>query len=119
MESRFTLLGRFEKADKPNLMAQIFSVLTAAQVFSDPAAKYPWLMAVLIIVGAAYVSYLAWAKNSILGLAILPVSLSFINPALGGTLFNNVPTFFFAHALMALLFATAAYTFLREPVRKK
>ncbi len=116
---RFTIFGTYQTADKPNLMAQIFSVLIAAQAFTDPAEKYPWLMAVLVMVGAGYLSYQAWGKRSILGLLIFPASLVFVDPALGGALFTNIPVFFFAHAALALLFAGAAYTYLRAPARKK
>lgn len=119
MATRFSLMGQFAPTDKPNLMAQIFSVLIAAQAFTDPAEKYPWLMAVLVMLGAAYLSYLAWPKGSVLGLAIFPASLVFIDPAFGGTLFTNVPVFFFAHAVLALLFAAAAFSYLRAPARKK
>ena len=115
----FKLLGHYKPTDKPNFMAQLFAVLVAAQAFTDPAVKYPWLMAALVIVGAAYVSYLAIGAKSIFGLAILPASLVFVDPALGGSLFTNVPVFFFAHAALALLFAGAAYTYLRAPARKK
>jgi hypothetical protein len=116
---KFKLLGHYNPTDKPNLMAQIFAVLVAAQAFTDPADKYPWLMAALVIVGAAYVSYLAIGAKSTFGLAILPTSLVFVDPALGGSLFTNIPVFFFAHAALALLFAGAAYTYLRAPARKK
>lgn len=118
MANRFKILGNYESTDKPNLMAQIFAVLIAAQAFTDPAEKYPWLMAVLVILGSAYLTYLAIAPKSILGLAILPASLVFIDPAIGGNLFNNVAVFFFAHTVLALLFAAAAYTYLRVPARK-
>jgi hypothetical protein len=116
---KFKLLGHYKPTDKPNLMAQVFAVLVAAQAFTDPTDEYPWLMAVLVIVGAAYVSYLAIGAKSIFGLTILPASLVFVDPALGGSLFTNVPVFFFAHAALALFFAGAAYTYLRAPARKK
>ena len=113
---RFTIFGQYEAADKPNLMAQVFSVLIAAQAFTDPAEKYPWLMSVLVMLGAFWLSYQAWGKRSILG---FPASLVFVDPAFGGTLFTNIPVFFFTHAALALLFAAAAYTYLRAPARKK
>ena len=116
---RFTIFGQYLPADKPNLMAQLFSVLIAAQAFTDPAEKYPWLMAALVMLGAFWLSYQAWGKRSILGLLIFPASLIFVDPAFGGTLFTNIPVFFFAHAVLALLFAGAAFTYLRAPVRKK
>ena len=34
---RFTIFGQYLPADKPNLMAQLFSVLIAAQAFTDEA----------------------------------------------------------------------------------
>ena len=116
---RFTIFGNYQTADKPNLMAQLFSVLIAAQAFTDPAEKYPWLMAALVMLGAFWLSYQAWGKRSILGLAIFPASLIFVDPAFGGSLFTSIPVFFFAHAVLALLFAAAAFTYLRAPARKK
>ena len=112
---RFTIFGQYLTADKPNLMAQLFSVLIAAQAFTDPTEKYP----ALVMLGAFWLSYQAWGKRSILGLLIFPASLIFVDPALGGTLFTNIPVFFFAHAVLALLFAGAAFTYLRAPARKK
>ncbi len=109
----WTFLGTYSKEIKPNLMGQIFAVLVAAQTFSNPAEKYPWLMALLIIAGAFYVGWLALAAKSVLGVLIPVVSLIWVNPLLGGDLFASVPVFFFTQAVMALLFGTAAYTFLR------
>lgn len=109
----WTLLGTYSKEIKPNLMGQVFAVLVAAQTFSNPADKYPWLMALLIIAGAFYVGWLAFGTRSILGMAIPVASLLWVNPLLGGDWFYNVPLFFFSQAALAMLFGTASYTFLR------
>ena len=105
--------GSYSKDIKPNFMGQVFAVLVAAQTFTDPGEKYPWLMALLIIAGAFYVGWLAIKTKSIFGLVVPLVSLIWLNPLFGGDWFNNIPVFFFSQAALALLFGISAYTFLR------
>lgn len=109
----WSAFGSYDKANKPNLMSQIFAVLVAAQTFSNPAEKYPWLMCVLVILGAGWIGFNAFKAKSVLGLALPLVSLIWLNPLFGGNLFNNVAWFFFAQAAIALLFGIAGYTFMR------
>lgn len=109
----WTFLGTYTKDNKPNLMGQVFAVLIAAQTFSDPAQQYPWLMALLIIAGSFYVGWLAIKAKSVIGLLIPVASLLWVNPLFGGDWFFNIPVFFFSQAALALLFGTAAYTYLR------
>ena len=110
----WTALGSYDKAAKPNLMAQIFAVLTAAQAFSDPAKPYPWLMAVLLVLGAAWIGYCAFTRKSWLGLLIPAASLVWVVQLSGANPFASVSVWFFAHVVLAMLFGTAAYTFMRN-----
>lgn len=117
--TRWTPFGTYDKAAKPNLMAQIFSVLTAAQAFSDPAAAYPWLMAVLLVLGAGWIGFIAITRRSWLGLLIPAASLVWIAQLFGANPFASVAVWFFAHVALAMLFGAAAYTFMRNTVANK
>jgi hypothetical protein len=115
----WSLNGSFDPTSKPNLMGQAFAVLVAAQTFTDPAKDYPWIFGVIVIIGAGWVGYNAIKAKAILGVLAIPVSLIWLNPTFGGSLFHNVPVFFFTHAAMALIFGMAGYTFMRNPSTKK
>ena len=116
----WSAFGAFDKAAKPNLMAQIFSVLTAAQAFSDPAQTYPWLMSALLIIGSGWVGYLALKAKSWCGLLVPLASLTWLAQLLGLNPFASVAVWFFAHVALAMLFGAAAYTFMRtSPTAKK
>ncbi len=112
--AKWSAFGAFDKAAKPNLMAQIFAVLTAAQAFIDPANAYPWLMSVLLIVGAGWIGYCAMRAKSWVGLFIPVTSLVWLAQLLGANPFANVVLWFFAHVVLAMLFGTAGYTFMRS-----
>lgn len=109
----WSAFGAYDKANKPNLMSQIFAVLVAAQTFSNPGDKYPWLMCVLVILGAGWIGFNAYKAKSVIGLVLPAASLIWLNPLFGGNLLNSVAWFFFAQAALALLFGIAGYTFMR------
>jgi hypothetical protein len=111
--AKWSAFGTYDKSAKPNLMAQIFAVLTAAQAFSDPAQTYPWLMSALLILGAAWIGVLALKPKAWVGLLIPATSLIWLAQLLGSNPFGNVLLWFFAHVILALLFGSAAYTFMR------
>ena len=115
----WSAFGAYDKANKPNLMSQIFAVLVAAQTFSNPGDQYPWLMCVLVILGAGWIGFNAYKAKSVIGLVLPAASLIWLNPLFGGNLFNSVAWFFFAQAALALLFGIAGYTFMRNPSTKK
>lgn len=115
----WTPFGTYDKAAKPNLMAQIFSVLIAAQAFSDPAAAYPWLMAVLLILGAGWIGFIAFTRRSWLGLFTPAASLIWVAQLFGANPFGSVAVWFFSHVVLAMLFGVAAYTFMRNSTSSK
>jgi hypothetical protein len=115
----WSAFGAFDKAAKPNLMAQIFAVLTAAQAFSDPGKTYPWLMSVLLIIGSGWVGYLALKAKAWVGLLIPLTALIWLAQLVGLNPFANVAVWFFAHVVLAMLFGTAAYTFMRTAAAAK
>jgi hypothetical protein len=115
----WSAFGTFDKAAKPNLMAQIFAVLTAAQAFSEPEQTYPWLMSALLIVGAGWVGYLAIRPKALVGLLVPLTSLIWLAQLLGLNPFANVAIWFFAHVALAMLFGTAAYTYMRTAATAK
>ena len=112
-QKSWTVFGNYNKAVKPNLMAQVFAVVIALATFQNPDESYPWLMSVLVILGSLWVGYWAWKGKSILGLATPLVSLLFLDPLLGGSLFHNYLWFMVIQGLSAMLFAVAGYTFMR------
>ena len=115
----WSAFGAYDKANKPNLMSQIFAVLVAAQTFSNPGDQYPWLMCVLVILGAGWIGFNAYKAKSVIGLVLPAASLIWLNPLFGGNLFNSVAWFFFAQAALALLFGIAGYTFMRGTASAK
>jgi hypothetical protein len=116
---KWSAFGQYDKAAKPNLMAQIFAVLTAAQAFSDPTHTYPWLMSALLILGSGWVGYLAFKANAWVGLLIPVTALIWLAQLVGLNPFASVAVWFFAHVVLAMLFGAAAYTFMRTTAAAK
>lgn len=112
-QTTWKAFGNYNKSIRPNLMSQVFAVLVAMATFQDPKDKYQWLMAVLVMLGSAWVGYWAWRGKSYIGLLTPLVALFFIDPLVNGPLFHEPIWFMLIQSASALLFGAAAYTFMR------
>lgn len=111
-EANWTLFG--PKIEKPvaNLVPLILAFFFGAETFFELDSQYSPYMSVFALVGSALALQKGLKARALFGFVPLLLSLLWINPLLGGDLFNEMsPLFFGAHAALALAFATAAYTF--------
>jgi hypothetical protein len=77
-------------------------------------------MSLAVLAGGLYASYAGFRAKALFSLAVLPVSLIWLNPLLGGEWFSTLnPTMFVSHSAMALLFGLVAYTFTAREKRPK
>jgi hypothetical protein len=75
-------------------------------------------MAVLAWLSSGWITWFAIQKRALLGLLALPVSLFWLNPILGGVWFSTFGIeYLLTHAVLALLWAGCAYTFLATEKR--
>ena len=109
---KWTLFG--PKLEKPvaNLVALVLAFFFGAETFFEVDAQYSPFMAIFAIAGSAFALRKAIEARAYFGFVPMAISLIWINPLLGGDLFNEMSVLFFvAHAALSLAFATAAYTF--------
>ena len=120
----FKFFGNYRKDGRISVLASSIAVLFAAQTFVNPNGVYESFMCWLAFATAIWAAWQAYKTKAIFGFLGLPVAAIWLNPMLGGDWFNTVSvTFFFAHAVYAMLFAGFAYTFMRlnvkQPERKR
>ena len=119
-ETRWTLFG--PKIEKPvgNLVPLVLAFFFGAETFFELDAQYSPFMAIFAIAGSALALQKGLAAKAYFGFVPMAVSLLWVNPLLGGDLFNEMSVLFFlAHAALAMAFATAAYTFWATERKKK
>lgn len=117
---QWTLLGKRPVPPSPSWLYVVLAFLLAIETFLVAQEVYPIYMAVAVIAAGAWASYTAIAAKSIFGLSVLPVSLLWLNPLLGGDWFTSLnATMFLSHSAMAMMFALVAYTHLARERRPK
>lgn len=118
--ANWSLLGQRPVPPSPSWAYVVLAFLLAAETFLVVQETYPLYMSVAVIAGGGYASFQAVKAKSMFGLTVLPVSLLWLNPVLGGDWFTSLNAIMFiSHSVMALLFALVAYTFLARERRPK
>lgn len=113
------MFGTYRKDGRISVLASSIAVLFAAQTFVNPNGHYEVFMCWLAFATAGWATWQAYKSKAIAGFIGLPIALIWLNPMLGGDWFNTVSvTFFFAHAVYAMVFAFFAYTFMRMNVKQ-
>lgn len=117
---QWSIFGKRPANPAPTWTGLVLAFVFAAQTFIDNSAGYPILMAWLAIVASAGYLYFAIKAKALIGFMFLPAATLFIIALTGGFDFSkpNLPMFF-AHALLALLFAISSYSFLAAERRSK
>lgn len=119
-ETRWTLLGVRPIPPSPSWTYVVIAFVLAAETFLQVQATYPWYMSLVVLAAGGWAGYKAIEAKSLFGLAVFPVSLLWLNPLTGGEWFLSLnATMFLAHAVMALLFALVAYTYLARVKKPK
>jgi hypothetical protein len=109
----WTLTGPKLKQARPSWVALVIAFFLAAETFLEVATVYPPYMSVLAIAGSVWAGWLGLRRRAALALVLPLVSLAWLNPLLGGDWFTQTSfELFTSHALLAMLFAIGAYTFL-------
>ncbi len=119
-EAKWTLFG--PKLDKPvaNLVPLVLAFFFGAETFFELDAQYSPFMSIFAIAGSAFALRKGLEAKAYFGFVPMGLSLFWLNPLLGGDLFNEMSVLFFsAHAALALAFAVAAYTFWATERKKK
>lgn len=119
-EAKWTLFG--PKTEKPvaNLVPLVLAFFFGAEVFFEIDAQYSAFMSIFALAGSALALQKGVAARAYFGFVPMALSLLWINPLLGGDLFNEMSVLFFlAHAALAMSFAIAAYTFWVTERKKK
>lgn len=117
----WSLLGKFDREARPSGVTLVLAVLFAAETFLTPDASYPLYMSLLAIFSSIYLLVRGIRAKALVGLVFAVLPLPWLNPLLGGDWFNSLSwQFFTAHALLAMAFATAGYSYMRlEGTKKK
>lgn len=119
-ETKWTLFG--PKIEKPvaNLVPLVLAFFFGAETFFELDAQYSPFMSLFALAGSAMALQKGLKSKAYFGFVPMVLSLLWINPLLGGDIFNEMSVLFFAaHAALAMAFATAAYTFWATERKKK
>lgn len=119
-EAKWTIFG--PKIEKPvaNLVPLVLAFFFGAETFFELDAQYSPFMAIFAIGGSAMALRKGIDARAYFGFVPMAISLLWINPLLGGDIFNQMSVLFFlAHAALAMAFATSAYTFWATERKKK
>lgn len=116
--ANWTLFGAKLEKPRPSLTVAAVAILFAAQTFTPAEEQYPLYMCILAWLSAGWITWFAIKKSALIGLLTIPVSLLWLNPVLGGTWFSAVGIeYLLTHAVLALLWAGCAYTFMATEKR--
>lgn len=108
----WTLVGPRRQRPRANMVGAVLAVMFALPAMTSVPAKYPAYMIPLAVLAASWFTYLGIRARALVSFLLLPVSLIWLNPLFGADWFTHEgPAFFLAHAALALLFGTAAYTY--------
>jgi hypothetical protein len=119
-KTNWSLLGKRPVPPSPSWTYVVLAFVIAAETFLEVQKSYPVYMSIAVIAGGAYASYAGFRAKSLFSLAVLPVSLIWLNPLFGGQWFVTLnPTMFISHSVMALLFGLVAYTYTAREKKPK
>lgn len=112
MENRWTLFGPKLSSPKPSWVFLVLAFLFAAETFIEFGESYPLYMTLLALFSGAWAFYQGIKKRALIAVLFLPVAGLWLNNFYDGEWFSSLnPISFMAHALLAILFGIAGYTF--------
>ena len=117
-KAKWTLFGAKIEKPRPSLTVAAVAILFAAQTFTATEEQYPIYMCFLAWISAAWLTWFAVKKSALIGLLTIPVSLLWLNPILGGAWFSDFGVqYLLTHAVLALVWAACAYTYMATEKR--
>lgn len=109
---QWTFIGPRPTRARPNPPAMALAVLFAWPAMVSVPAKYPVYMIVLALGASVWFTWLGVKAKAGYSLLLVPAALLWLNPVFGADWFvAEGPKFFLPHAVLAMLFACAAYTY--------
>lgn len=112
MEKPWTVFGPNLTSPKPSWVFLVLAFLFAAETFIEFADSYPLYMTLLALGAGVWATYVGIQKRALIALAFVPVAGIWLNNFYGGEWFSSInPISFMAHAILAILFGIAGYTF--------
>lgn len=110
----WSIFGNYDKSARPSGVTLVIAILFASETFLNPSDGYPVYMCWLAFLSCGYLTYRGLKAKAVISLAFPLLAALWLNPLFGGTWFDEIGVeFFIAHSALALLTATAAYTFMR------
>jgi len=112
MERPWSIFGPKLTKPKPSWVFLVLAFLFAAETLIEFGSSYPLYMTLIALGGAAWAVYLGVQQRAYFAFAFVPVASIWLNNFFGGEWFNSLNFIsFLSHALLALLFGIAGYTF--------
>lgn len=112
MDKPWSLLGPKLTQPKPSWVFMVLAFLFAAETLIQFGESYPLYMTVLALGAGAWATYVGITKKAAIAFLFLPVASLWLNNLFGGDWFSTLnPISFFAHAVLAILFGIAGYSF--------
>jgi hypothetical protein len=113
-KNAWKLLGHFDAKGRVSLAAAAVAVIFASETFIVRSGHYPIYMSVFALVAGGYAVYQAVKVKAMFGILVGLLALLWLNPLFGGNWFDAMnATFFLSHAIFAMCYGIAAYTYLR------
>lgn len=119
-KSPWSFFGERPKRPAPGWTALVLAFIFASQAFIAPTDPYPVYMIAIALLGSGWMIYLGIKKRAILAFLFLPAAALFLSPMIGVDSFTAfTPIMFSAHALIALCFGLAGYSYTATERRDK
>lgn len=108
----WTIFGPKLTKPSPHLVPLVLAFFFAAETFLETSAVYPIYMSFFAFGGAGWALQRGLQAKAYFSFVPLLISLPWLNPLVGGDLFNEMsPIFFASHALLAMAYGVSGYTF--------
>lgn len=112
VETSWSWFGPKLTQPRPSWVFLVLAFLFAAETFIEFSSSYPLYMTLLALGASGWAVSIAIKKKARVGLLFLPVAALWLNPLFSGDWFNSLNTIsFLSHAVLAILFGIAGYTF--------
>lgn len=111
----WSLTGTYPREGRNSTFGYVYAFVIASETFIAHPKGYSPFMSVLVLLAGAFIARAAWKSRSILGAATAALSLLWIAPLVGSSIFEKVDLPFMAsHSALAIAVAVGAYTYLRN-----
>lgn len=117
---KWSFFGKRVANPAPSWAGLVLAFFFASQTFLDSSSGYPVYMIPVAFAGSIWFGYQGLRQGAIFAILFPIVGTLWIAPVLGWNDFTDMDALTFtAHALLAILFGVAAYTFAANERRAK